>query len=97
MQQVMGMMQGLQEAMAASKAEQERLQADLAASQARNDELCRMNEELRHGWRNHTGQRDLDEPKHSTPPSKSFILYSFFKQIWIYQIPLLTYFGKCTE
>jgi len=38
MQQLMGMMQGLQEAMAASKAEQERMQVDLAASQARNDE-----------------------------------------------------------
>jgi len=37
MQQLAGMMQGLQEAMAASKAEQERMQADLAASQARND------------------------------------------------------------
>ena len=32
MQQLMGMMQGLQEAMAASKAEQERMQADLTAS-----------------------------------------------------------------
>ena len=49
MQQVMGMMQGLQEAMAASKAEQERMQEDLAASQARNEELCHMNEELRRG------------------------------------------------
>jgi len=41
MQQLMGMTQGLQEAMAASKAEQKRMQADLAASQARNDELHR--------------------------------------------------------
>jgi len=32
MQQLMGMMQGLQEVMAASKVEQERMQADLAAS-----------------------------------------------------------------
>jgi len=63
-QQIMGMMQGLQEAMAASKAEQERMQA----SKARNDELCRMNEELRRGWCNHTGQRDVDEPEHFTPP-----------------------------
>jgi len=47
MQQLMGMTQGLQEAMAASKAEQERMQADLTASQARNDELHRTNEELR--------------------------------------------------
>jgi len=30
--------------MAASKAEQERMQADLTMSQARNEELCRMNE-----------------------------------------------------
>jgi len=49
MQQLMGMMQGLQEAMAALKAEQERMQADLAASQARNDELYRANEELCRG------------------------------------------------
>jgi len=42
MQQLMGMMQGLQEAMAASKAKQER-------TQAKNDELHRANEELRCG------------------------------------------------
>jgi len=47
MQQLMGMTQGLQEAMATSKAEQERMQSDLTASQARNDELHRTNEELR--------------------------------------------------
>ena len=58
----MGMMQGLQEAMAASKVEQVRMQADLAASQARNDELHRTNEELRRGW------RDTDEPEAVTPP-----------------------------
>ena len=62
MQQFMGMMQGLQEAMAASKAEQERMQADLAASQARNDELHRANEELRRGWRN------VDESEATSPP-----------------------------
>ena len=62
MQQLMGMMQGLQEAMAVSKAEQERMLADLTASQARNDELHRTNEELRRGW------RDVDEPETTTPP-----------------------------
>ncbi|XP_068503987.1 uncharacterized protein [Phaseolus vulgaris] len=62
MQQLMGMMQGLQEAMAASKVEQERMQADLAPSQARNDELHRTNEELRRGW------RDVDDPETATPP-----------------------------
>jgi len=36
MQQVMEIMQGLQEAMVVSKAGQECMQADLAASQARN-------------------------------------------------------------
>ena len=39
MQQLMGMMQGLQEAMTVSKAEQERMQADLAASQPRNESV----------------------------------------------------------
>jgi len=39
MQQVMDMMQGLQEEMAESRAEQERMQADLAASHVRNEEL----------------------------------------------------------
>ncbi|XP_068486929.1 uncharacterized protein [Phaseolus vulgaris] len=48
--------------MAASKAEQERMQADLTASQARNDELHRANEELRRGW------RVVDEPEATTPP-----------------------------
>ncbi|XP_068474933.1 uncharacterized protein [Phaseolus vulgaris] len=62
MQQLMGMMKGLQDAMAASKAEQERMQADLAASQARNDELHRANEELRRGW------RDVDELETASPP-----------------------------
>ena len=62
MQQLVGMMQGLQEAMAASKAEQERMQEDLTTSQARNDELHRANEGLHRGW------RDADEPETVTPP-----------------------------
>jgi len=45
MQQVMAMVQGLQDEMAESRAEQEHMQADLAASQARNEELHRTNEE----------------------------------------------------
>ena len=68
MQQVMDMMQGLQEAMAASKVEQERIQADLAASQARNEELCRVNEELRRGLRNHPGSREAEDRECFTPP-----------------------------
>jgi len=76
MQQLMSMMQGLQEAMAASKAEQERMQEDLTASQARNEEVCRMNEDLRRGCRNHIGQRDLDEPEHFTPPREFSMPFS---------------------
>ena len=45
MQQVMDMMRGLQDEMAESRAEQERMQADLATSHVRNDELHRINEE----------------------------------------------------
>jgi len=68
MQQVIDMMQGLQEEMAESRAEQEHMQADLAASHARNEELHRMNEELRRGLGNNQGQRDLDEAERLTPP-----------------------------
>jgi len=68
MQQVMEMMQGLQEAMAASKAEQERIQVDLATSQARNEELCHANEELCRGLRNHPGSRETEDREYFTPP-----------------------------
>jgi len=47
MVQVLEMMRTLQDNVAASRVEQERMQADLAASQSRNEELDRMNEELR--------------------------------------------------
>jgi len=61
MQQVMEMMRGLQDEMAESRIEQERMQADLAASQDRNEELYRINEELRRGLGNNQGQREHDE------------------------------------
>ncbi|XP_068466387.1 uncharacterized protein [Phaseolus vulgaris] len=67
MQQVMAMVQGLQDEMAESRAEQERMQSDLAASQARNEELHRTNEELRRDLRNNQGQRDPDETERLTP------------------------------
>ena len=47
MTQVMYMMRTLQENVAASRSEQERMHEALMASQARNDELNRINEELR--------------------------------------------------
>ena len=58
MQQVMEMMQGLQDEMAESRVDQERMQADLAASRARNEELHRINEEVRRGLSNNPGQRE---------------------------------------
>jgi len=82
MQQVIDMMQGLQEEMEESRREQERMQADLAASHARNEELHRMNEELRRGLGNNQGQRDLDETNVS-PHQGSFPHHSrrrFWKQ-----------------
>ncbi|XP_068477092.1 uncharacterized protein [Phaseolus vulgaris] len=47
MAQVLEMMRALQDDVATSRTEQERMQADLAASHGRNEELNRVNEELR--------------------------------------------------
>jgi len=49
LQQIMETMQALQESVAASKEDQERIQIDLATSLVRNEELKRANEELRSG------------------------------------------------
>jgi len=64
LQQVMEVMQGLQEAMATSRAEQERIQLDLA----RNKELSRANEELRRGMRNLLGNREAEDRECFAPP-----------------------------
>ena len=47
MAQVLEIMRALQDDVAASRVEQERMQEDLATSQGRNEELNRVNEELR--------------------------------------------------
>ncbi|XP_068486916.1 uncharacterized protein [Phaseolus vulgaris] len=62
--------------MAASKAEQEHIQADLAASQARNEELCRVNKELRRGLCNHPGSREAEDHECYTPPREFPIPFS---------------------
>jgi len=54
--------------MAASRAEQERIQQDLAASQARNEELHHTNEELRRGLRNQSGSHETEDRECFTPP-----------------------------
>jgi len=67
MQQIMETMRALQEMVAASRMEQERIQVDLAASQARNEELRRTNEELRRNLQQ-AGQHAVDELAPPTPP-----------------------------
>jgi len=76
LQQVMEMMQGLQEAMAASKAEQERIQLDLVASQARNEELHRTNEELRRKIHNQAGSREREDRECVMPPREFSMPFS---------------------
>ncbi|XP_068475296.1 uncharacterized protein [Phaseolus vulgaris] len=67
MVQVLEMMRALQDNVAASRAEQEKMQAELAASQSRNDELNRVNEELRRTLQEQK-ERAVEE-RMSMPPS----------------------------
>jgi len=68
MQQVMEAMRALQEEMVASKANQERIQADLVASQATSEELRRSNEELRRDLQTRAGEREGVDQESVTPP-----------------------------
>jgi len=68
LQQVMEKMQALQEEVAVSRANQERIQADLAASRATNEELRRSNEELRRDLQNQAGERKEEDQEPVTPP-----------------------------
>ena len=68
MQQVLDIMRGLQQDMAESKLEQERMQEDLDASHERNEELHRVNEELRQGLRNDQRRYGHDEMENHSPP-----------------------------
>jgi len=67
MAQVLEMMRALQDDVAASRMEQERMQADLAASQGRNEELNRVNEELRKTLQAH--KERVAEEGVAPPPS----------------------------
>ena len=68
MQQIMETMRALQEMVATSRIDQELIQVDLAASQARNEELCRTNEELRRNLQQQAGEREVEEQVPTTPP-----------------------------
>jgi len=62
--------------MAASRANQERIQADLVASQATSEELRRSNEELRRDLQTHTGEREGTDQELVTPPREFPTLFS---------------------
>ena len=65
MAQVLEMMRALQDDVAASRMDQERMQADLTASQGRNDELDHVNEELRKTLQ---AQKEWVAEERVTPP-----------------------------
>jgi len=72
LQQIMEKMQVFQETVAASRADQERIQINLAASLARNEELQRANEE----FRNQAGEREVEDREPATPPRDFAMLFS---------------------
>jgi len=53
---------------AALRADQERIQVDLAASLLRNEELQRANEELHRVLHNQAGEREVEDQKPAPPP-----------------------------
>jgi len=68
LQQVMEMMRALQEEMVASRANQERIQADLVASQATSKELRRSNKKLRRDLQTHAAEHEGADQEPVTPP-----------------------------
>jgi len=68
-------MRALQETVAASRMDQERIQIDLVASQARNEELRITNEELRRNLKQ-AGERAVEEQEPATPPRAFPMLFS---------------------
>jgi len=68
LQQVMETMRALQEEMVASRANQERIQVDLVASQATSEELRCLNEELRRDLQTHVAEREGADQEPVTPP-----------------------------
>ncbi len=62
--------------MVASRANQERIQADLAASRATNKEMCLSNEELHRDLQNQAGTREEGDREPATPPREILMLFS---------------------
>ncbi|XP_068474791.1 uncharacterized protein [Phaseolus vulgaris] len=65
---MMEMMCTLQENVEASRAEQTKMHEDLVASQARNEELNKVNEELRQSLHEQRGRTTVEEVVPSSPP-----------------------------
>jgi len=76
MAQVMEMMRALQENMVVSRAEQERMHEDLVTSQARNEELNRVNEELRKAFQEQKERADVERVAPPSPPRVFPMLFS---------------------
>ncbi|XP_068494439.1 uncharacterized protein [Phaseolus vulgaris] len=64
----MEMMRALQENVVASRAEQEKMHEDLVASQARNEELNRVNEELRKAFQEQKERAEVERVALPSPP-----------------------------
>jgi len=71
LQQIMETMRAHQEMVATSRLDQERIQIDLAASQARNEELRKTNKELCRNLQNQAGAREVEEQELARPPGLS--------------------------
>jgi len=67
LQQMMQSIRALQQAVTASRVDQDRFQVDLVASQASNEELHKTNEELRRSLQQ-AGERAVDERAPPIPP-----------------------------
>jgi len=68
LQQVMEAMRTFQDEIAASRENQERIQADLVASQATSEELRRSNEEMRRDLQTRAGECEGADQEPMTPP-----------------------------
>jgi len=68
MAQMMEIMRALQENVEASRIEQAKMHEDLVASQARNEELSKVTEELRQALLEHRGRTVVEEVAPSSPP-----------------------------
>jgi len=68
MAQMMEIMRALQANVEASRVEQAKMHEDLVASQARNEELSKVTEELRQALHEQRGRTTVEEVAPSSPP-----------------------------